>query len=223
MGRINLILSVFAFMLLAGGIFAIGNASTSTASNTRWASGAAGSEGIEGGNISQVNITSTTLTERWAAFSGNITGSINLTDGTASVYSWSWTPTSGGEVCVSTNDSFDFSDTANAAAADVNTAWSFGSATDNATETYNNTGCSLTFIEGSAANTAYATLQGSSTFDSCVINNGNNAAETDFAFCTSMNTTGKNFRNDDAHYELLVPTSSGAGDTEVYYFYVELN
>jgi hypothetical protein len=223
---------LFGILLLLGGVYAITGASVSTpAFLTRWAATTAGNVTTEGGNISSTNLTSGALTDRWAGFFGNVTGSVYLTDnsgGTTNyLYTWSASDPTAGEVCASEASAFNWASVSTATAAQVNTAWSFGSAPDNATNTFTGSTCNLTFVQGNVNNTAdTGTNQGSyvnDTFQTCVVGNTTNNAETDFAFCTLINSTGKNYLGQSADYEIIVPTTYGAGQYETYYFYVEID
>ena len=70
----------------------------------RWGGNQSGNLTIAGGNISYADISATTLTARWAAFFGNVSGNILLGDDPSHVvYMWAWNPSDGGIVCASTN------------------------------------------------------------------------------------------------------------------------
>jgi hypothetical protein len=219
----KILLAIGFVLAVSGLILAIGGATPTLSHTTRWAGGTATSIGTEGGNITGVNVAVSELTDRWAEFNGNVTGTIVLGDGSANVFSWTWASTGGGEVCVSTNASYDFSVASNATANYVDTAWSFPSAIDNATNTYTGNTCNLTFATASVTNTSYADITGSSTFNSCAVKATTLSTKPYFAFCTAIQATGvgKNYANNNANYELMVPTSYGAG-FETYYFYAEL-
>ena len=220
---IKYVLSVVSLVLLfCGAVFALSGASTSGASNSRWTGASASSLPTEGGNITSANIVSTSLTDRWAAFYGNVSGTINLTSGTASMYSWSWTATSGGKVCASTGSTVSGSASA-ATGTDINGFWAFGSAADNATNTFSTANCSMTLTNGVVTNTANVSHKGSSVYQTCAMFIGGTSAKSNMFFCTAINTSGVAFNGQNANYELMVPTNSSASATEVYYFYAELN
>jgi len=227
----NKTLFVFLGLLLLGSglVMAISNASVSDVTRlTRWGGDAtAGSIATEGGNITSANVAANTLTDRWAGFFGNVTGNIYLTDasGGTTGYLFMWTANSPtGYVCVSENNNFPFGSAENTTAVDINGAWSFGAATDNATNTFTTSTCDITFYNPykSITGTANAKNATNSAFETCAIDHTTASAETDFAFCTAINQSGKNYLNDSADYELIVPTTVGNA-TETYYFYAELN
>lgn len=212
------------FVVLAGMVFAMSGAGVESVVNkTRWEGQIAESHVTEGGNISHVNVSLDSLTEKWAAFFGNVSGGLELRDNvsTNNVYSWSWAATSGGEVCVSQAPAFVWANAEAAIRADIDTAWSFGSAADNAANTFTDADGTITFDQSGPVTTANVTLD--SGFITYVIGDGTETAEDDFAFCTEMDNAGTNYEGEPAHYEIMVPTSNGSTDTETYYFYAELN
>ena len=223
----NLFAFIGVMLFGAGLVLAISGATPTEVSQTRWAGDAASSQTTEGGNISVVNVSGTALTDKWAAYSGNISGRITLDDNGAgaAVFNWTWTPATGGEVCVSTNSAFPFASATTATAGGVDTAWTFSTTdADSATNTYTATcGTALTFAQSTVAGTtAAADLMGSSSFLSCAVDDGG-AAETNYAFCTQIQSAGTNYNNATVNYELMVPTTAGASATETYFFYLELD
>ncbi len=220
------IYAIFGFVVLSSVIFAMSGATVSGAvERGRWAGLTAGSYTTEGGNITGINVSTSMLTDRWASFYGNVTGGIRLTDssGVNDVYAWTWSATSGGEVCLSQNQTFPWASATSATAAGVDTAWGFTGAADSAANTYVDSNCSLTINEVAGAISSTGTyLQGSSSFENCVLDDGG-AGEANYAFCTNISSSGTNWNGEAANYEIMVPTTPGAGQTETYYFFVELN
>jgi hypothetical protein len=230
------ILALFGVMLFGAGIVMAISAGTGASptevTNTRWAGNASGSLTTEGGNITNADISGTTLTDRWAAFWGTISGTINLTDGTYNVYTWAWTPANGGIVCLSTNSSTSFeSVTAGGApaVAAVDTRFQLGPSTvaDTAAKTFTTTSCTLPFSDGNI--TSAANVTDVAGWDTCLVTDGATAAETDFAFCQVIKNSGSSFTGASANYEVMVPTTPGGTttpgteDTETYFFYMQLN
>lgn len=201
--------------------YALSGVSVSKGAVIRWSGGGAGTDTTEGGNITLINVSSTSLTDKWAAYYGNITGSLSLTNGTYNVYVWSWSISTGGKVCIGENSTLPTSLT-NTNATAVNTAFSLGSAADNATNTFTAANCTMAFSEGTVTNTAYAKHQSLSTFFTCpVYDNSGQTGKTSFMFCTNI-SNGTSFHNQSVNYEIMVPTTPGTG-TETYYFYAEFN
>ncbi len=226
----KLIYAIFSIVVLSSLVFAMSGATTTFVQERgRWnGTGGANNRTIEGGNITGVNVNagSNALTEKWASFYGNVSGAIRLTDssGAADVYSWSWSDTNGGEVCLSKDSGFSWASAATTTALEVDTAFNFGTAPDNATSTYNDASCNLTINEVAGAITSTGTpLQGSSTFTNCVLEDTATPGTSDFAFCTLINATGTNWNNEASDYEIMVPTNHTAGATETYFFFMELN
>jgi len=222
-------------LLGSGLVMAIRGATVSGATDlTRWTAGTAGSDTTEGGNITSLNLGANALTDRWAGYFGNVTGYIYLTDasGATTNYLFRWNTTNetiAGEVCASTNGTYNFATaTGLTDASKIDAAWTFSGGADLATATYTGTCSDFTFDEQSVtiSNAKKADGDsGSSTFYSCAINNTAVAYKGDLAFCTSIQniTTGKNYLNQPANFELIVPANDTNGATETYYFYAELN
>lgn len=222
-------IGLFSVLLLiaAGMLYATAGADVGTPTFlTRWSYTPTTSVTTEGGNISYQNLTGTTLTDKWAGLYGNVTGTIVLTDasaGTANpLYSWSVDNSNNGIVCAGTSTSYVFSSLSTSTAADVDAAWGFGAASDNATNTFTTAQCTLNFTEANVANTINTTHKGTSTFFTCVVDDGG-TAKSDFLFCTNISATGTTYNNQPANYELIVPTPQAIGSAgyEIYYFYVD--
>jgi len=231
----NLIFALLGFLLLGSGLVMAypANASVSGSYNQiRWVPTATlGNVTTEGGNISEVNITAAEqLTDRWAGFYGDVTPSairLRASGDTNDLYNWTGTLAGGGEVCVSTGSNFDFSVIQEATENDITGLWSFGAVADNVTETYTGTGCALVFTGINSTDTDnadYIDHAGHSSFWTCAFKDlASPEVRGDLAFCTAINTSGVNYNNVSVDYELMVPTRTGVGITETYYFYVEIN
>lgn len=221
-------MALLGALLLCAGVFAYptGAAVTSVENLTRWTDTAtAGSFETEGGNISAINLSTTSLTDRWAAFFGNLSGMIYLTDAvggtSAYVYSWTAATAAGGSVCASNANDFDFTAAVAADAAFIaglNTFFSHGDAPDNAINTYT-TSCDITFVEGTITGSLGAPTgnDAADTFESCVIRDAGMKG----AVCTQVQAAGTNYLGNVAQYELMVPTNPGTS-LNTYYFYAEL-
>jgi len=223
------VLTLFGVLLLGMGlVFAISGAATSGETDlARWTGATAGNATTEGGNITDVDVDADSLTDRWGAFFGNVSGYLSLTDGAGvnDVYNWTWAAASQGEVCVSTDQAFDWANVEDSDAADVvamNTAFGLGAAVDNTTGTFSTNNCGLTFDQGAVANTANVTHMGLSSFETCAVDDSVTGTEGGFAFCTNIDATGTNYNGTTANYEIMVPTTPGAGNAETYYFFAEL-
>ena len=218
-------MALFGALVVLASVFAApANAAvTNSSSLARWTGGSAlGNVATEGGNVTAVNLTTESLTDKWAAFFGNLTGTIRLTDAAgaaASKYVYSWTAglaQNGSSVCAA-NGTINFGGTVyavnNVSLIALNTALGHGAAADNVTNTYT-TSCNITFLDKSVTGSLGVKTGGN--FTSCGLTD-----TTNYAICTAVNATGKNYKGQDAEYELLVPTHFGTS-TDTYYFYAEL-
>ncbi len=230
------IMALFGVFLLGTGLaFALSGTTVSDeAYLDRWVGNATGDVTTEGGNITEVNLGSQSLTDKWAAFYGNISGSIVLTDndsaGTYYVYMWDYNRSdAAGEVCVSTSDSVEFNSSTdgilNSELPTLDTLFGFASSdSDSINRTMTDESCNLTFVETTAVvNASSVSTEGS--FTTCGVSETGNAptSKGEVAFCTEIDDAGTNYKNEPAHYELMVPTNSSVDETETYYFYAELD
>lgn len=219
------IYAIFGVLLLGGFAYAtvVGAAVLGTEDERgRWYSGGADSVVTEGGNISGVNVSVATLTDRWAAFFGNVTGSLVLRDNASNdVYVWQWAPTSGGRVCVNTGGTFNWGAFGAGSAANVDSFFDIGTATDSATNTMSTTSCTLSL--NGASYSSLPNVTDNSGFDTCVVEEGGATTKDDLAFCTEMNSSGQNYLGEAYNYELMVPTNKTNGSTETYFFFLELD
>ncbi len=220
---------LFVSLFLAGVLFAVSGAYIGTPANTRWTAGVtAASLSTTGGNITAVNVNTTSLTTKWASFSGNLTGTIVLGNSTANVYTWVST-ISTGEVCISTNSSVNvFTGLGNSSnTSQIDAAFSTSGTPDNAAGTFNNT-CppaaesgGLSMVVNSVNFTGFTAskVQGSSTFYTCAANLSGNTTQGAYVFCSGYNSSGTNYLGNGANYEIIAPASG----TMTYYFYAELS
>ena len=225
----NIFLGAVIIALFAGALMAIGGAAANNVAGsgqapTRWAGASAGSNNTQGGNITLMNLTVTSLTNKWAAYYGNISGSIILSasTGASNIFAWAYSVSSGGEVCMSTGSANTFLSPTNGSVATLDTVFSLSGA-DSSANTQNQSNCSLVLSTGTVQQVTEWRHMGNSTFHTCAITTGGATAKNNFAFCTNISSTGKWFGSDTgiANYELMIPTVPGA--VETYYFYAELS
>lgn len=221
----NAILGILFIFLLSGTLMAITGASVSGIIRTRW-DGSVSSQNVstQGGNITAVNVNSAQLTSKWASYYGNVTGSIRLSDAATgnAVFTWTYSTSAGGEVCVSQNTSQLFTSPVDANETNIDTVFSTSGTPDNASATLNTTCPTLSLSTGALTGFNASKTQSSSTFTTCAATfaSGNLSVAGTYGFCTSINASGTNYIGSSANYELIVPTSAGANQ---YYFYVELS
>lgn len=192
-----------------------------------------GSEGdfvTEGGNITEVNLTSNQSTEKWAGIYGNIVGTLTLaTSGANTFYSWTISNVDGSKVCAGTDSSaFTWSAVTSAAEGTIDSIWSFTAGDiDSVTSTYSDplAGCNNFKVAGktTATTAGVANVGGSGDFTNCALGDGGNTVKGDFVFCT-IAAEGTQILDDtvSAAYALMLPTNEQDGQTETYDLFVEL-
>ena len=214
----------FALLLFAGLAFAIQPAED-------WQVGAQGrytqivqaNVTTEGGNVTELNLSSNISTEKWAGYWGNVTGEIVLAPNNADMfYTWAWTSADGGEVCaVAATSGFNWAAVQTIAAATIDTIWFFdGGDTDSAVNTIPNA-CNLGVAGATPVGTGNYTGVGG--FETCAVGDGDDAAKSDVAFCVNITNSGSLFNGLSGDYELLTATNETAGASETHYFWLELN
>ncbi|MCI0504199.1 right-handed parallel beta-helix repeat-containing protein [Candidatus Micrarchaeota archaeon] len=187
---------------------------------------AAGNETTEGGNITAANTNTTQLTERWAAYFGNVTGDISLGQGPGAqnVFTWAWNPAAGGVVCASTNSTLGMFTAYPAYGFDIDSAWGFIPATtDSGTNTFNLTDCTLDIGGGTISNASSADTGQPGGFRTCALKADALPAKGQMVFCSEIIGGGTAWNSQSADFEIIVPTPESFGSTETYYFYANLN
>ena len=197
---------------------------------TSWTSGttgnynptAAGGFAAMGGNVTDINLAANVSTSKWAGMYGNVSGTIKLAKSTSVIfYTWTWSPTSGAEICASTNSTFN-AITATATSGAVDTAWGFASSdADTATKTMT-VNCTLDNVTGTdiTGSDAVSTSEVDAGTQTCVAKQDSGTAKDSYVFCAPIIATGFTFDGLLRNYALMVPTAQSG--TETYYFYLEL-
>ncbi len=221
--RLIALLVAFGFVLVHAGV---SQADVDLQVNyTRWTFTAAGDSLVtEGGNITNLTISSTTLTDRWAGVFGNFSGTIVLKeagDG-AGVQLFSWTWSGSGWVCFTQDTAFNFGTSQAATASDVDTAFAFPTtASDSATNTLTGTGTvdlSVATVTGAAT----ATHQSGSAYATYAIKDAATPTEADLAFCSKLRQ-GNGYKGVPVDFEVMLPTTFGPSGFETYYIFVDLS
>ncbi len=193
--------------------------------STRYSPTAPGSNiTTSGGNVTSMNISSNISTTKWAGYWGNISGQLLLSPGSGqnNFYSWTWNSSNGGVVCaVAAPYGFNWASVASVAASAVDTAWSFGAASDNATNTLTTSSCAMT-VGGIAITGTAGNKTGAGGFTTCAVDDGATTTKGDFAFCVNISSAGSLFNGQKGNYELMVPTNKTYGATETYSFWMDL-
>jgi hypothetical protein len=213
---------VAAMALFCGTAFAIGNASGTEQSQSGWSNTSAASVSIdiEGGNVSNVDLSASTSTARWAGAYGNITGTILLgEDGVSSfMYEWAVSVAELGEVCVSQNVAPTCANFAVTTAAEVDTAFGFTSGDDQAVDFFTDASVNLTVSGTTEISTTGATTLGDWEFGAAEFTE--TPGESDLVFCANISQQADDYKGHAVDFELMFPTTTSEVDT--YYFYIEL-
>lgn len=178
------------------------------------------------GNITGLNIDASAVTDKWAGYYGNVSGSLTLRDAANVFFRWIGDFTEG-VVCASQAASgISFTTLSNATGADIDTIWGFASdAPDSAVKTFVNTSTARINITGSEVNASVSAHTGpdqaADPFETLMVDDGANAAKTDFLFCVEVKPGSTNYKGGTSDYELIVPVDGAAKET--YYFYAEVD
>lgn len=224
-----LVLVLFGVILFGSAFAAEGPVDITPGSEGRYTTTPLGENvTTEGGNVTDINLTTNASTEKWVGFYGNVTGNLLLSKGTgAALYVWTWNPSSSGEVCVSLNDAWTYwSALATPTPATMDTLFGFTTAADADTITKTLvTACSQTF-------TAAGTVTGKGNFtnnasnakvwETCAFSRGTEAAMEDYVFCVNMSTTETAAVGGYWMYQVMAPIQSTIDYFDQYFFYAEL-
>ncbi|MBN2518168.1 MAG: hypothetical protein JXB14_04945 [Candidatus Altiarchaeota archaeon] len=231
---IRVVIALVAVGLFTGIVDAAAPAAVTWLDEFRASAIATSSDTTDGGNITLINLASNTQTERWAGYTGNLSGGLVLSDGTDVFFRWTAGVTEDSVVCAGLNTSYTFDQTLYDAEISYafSTGWNLTSGSDRGNKTINATEGTFSFTFGG---TTFTNLNSSKTgpdeandhFRTGVINDLSRT-DTDthnFLFCTVVNVTGTHtdYRGSTANYELIVPTYAGSGTVRTtYYFFAEI-
>ncbi|MBU0471354.1 MAG: hypothetical protein KKF65_01920 [Nanoarchaeota archaeon] len=203
---------------------------TPTSSNRGTAAGDA-SLTAEGGNVTNVDITSTGITGKWAGFYGDVTGSISLEDGSSNnFYNWSSASPSG-EVYASLAQSPSWGSIAcgdSTTVANQVAALNLSLGMDNFTKTFCETcGNHSAFVVGGTSfsddectyrtNVFNQTGTQDTNWDQILLTDGTNAV-----YSTIIQQDNNGFDGSTPDFQLLVPENASTSVLTTYYFFVEL-
>jgi len=172
-----------------------------------------GNATAQGGNMTNVNLTTMVSTDRWQGFYGNATGTLQFGYGNYVFYAFSGSQ----EIAVygSRNYSFDFDYMENATAADVDAVWNYSSGNDQAVDVF--TGA-LTNISGVLAPSVELNPSGQN-LNSTILDMGANYSKGSYAFGAIIQPAATCFDGTLCDFELLVP----ADGQEIYYLFLEVS
>ena len=231
----RLMLGIVMLVVSAGMISAgVAGANVTAGTPVTLGTGASGSVGAWGGNITVVNLTINSTTLHWQAFYGNVSAGLRLASNqsgtTYTVKSWT-VDNLRGVVFASRGNNIDFTNlsTADPALNSLDTAFPFlSSANDRA----NNTGtdnANPTMTVGPytiTANTRPIIQTSNSTsttaWTQVILNDGDTSAATHYVFAVPINASGVAYDNSAANYQIIVPANASIGTSTTYYFYGEI-
>lgn len=230
MKRFLFILFAFATIgMLSSVALAVNGASSVNivGSGERAASDPAQSFNASAGNVTELLIQGDTVTQTWQGYFGNVSGTIQLADGSGNVmYNWSAANPSG-EVLASVNQTVDWANIACAGTSDITTLesrYNVGTSVDGVDETFSGTTGSVTVANTALSgcrNTTIYDETGSSgvDFEELLLWDGDAAV-----FASILEQDALGFDNVTHDFQMMVLEDGHAGDTleTTYYFFVEL-
>lgn len=200
-------------------------------SSSRGTDAGSGQLDAQGGNVTNVDIASTSITSKWAGFYGDITGVVSLENGGGAVF-YNWTSASPtGQVYATRDSSPTWGSIACASEANAGTEGdelNLNSGLDNITNT---------FCETCGNHSAFSVGVTSFTADECSLrtnaydNNGNQTTNWDqvllyegsnVVYSTIINQDTTGFDGSTYDFQLLVGENSSTSVLTTYYFYVEI-
>jgi hypothetical protein len=203
--------------------------SAGSSSRANFANTSTATIGVEAGNVTELNISGTSVSEHWAGFFGDITGSVTLQSSDGSVfYNWSGLNAISGEVFASTDNAVSWNGIGCADAGEITAieaALGIGATdADTIALTYSSTSPSFQ-VAGTAVNACDSTntyvnngVKDPTTFYQVLLTD----TEGDAVYTTLINQSTQGFDGNNHDFQLLVGESDAAGVTPMY-FYLELN
>ncbi len=184
----------------------------------------------QGGNVSEIDVSSTASTIKWAGLFGEVTTSLKLGISSDVLYDFGSAANDQIKtVLASTDSSFDFSQLQAATAANVDSTWGFVAGdVDSATSVF--IGSSIIATVGSVPSVGLNAHDSDNTLNTSLYNSGlladtaSPSVENDFVFGVSVEADELAFDNlTTIDYELIVPVSDGGtGILETYYLFLDI-
>lgn len=224
-----LVLASMAFAVDRSG--AVSGATAVKGISSRLTAATAQSDAAQAGNVTQLNLSTSKSTVKWAGYFGQVSATLALGIGSNQLFSFGSADNDQIlSVLASTDTNFNFGNLLAATAANVDTIYGFAAADiDSGALTLDDSTPTIAGVSSvPAANLNAYTAAGSastSIYQSGVLaDTAAPAAEGDLAFGVSVNANERDFSNTTVtDYELIVPISDG--DTavkETYYFFLDL-
>jgi hypothetical protein len=197
------------------------NATVSEVGQSGWSNATATATAINvsGGNVSNVDLSTSASTARWAGMYGDVTGNLVLGESGDTQFMYAWTVSNAelGEVCVSQTASPAWASIAVTTRAEVDTAFGYAAGDDQAADFFTDGSVTLA-IGGSSYDTTGASTLG--TWEFGALETTGTPGEADLVFCTNISQTANNYEGTAVDFEMMVPVTTGADD--MYYFFLEL-
>ncbi len=189
-------------------------ATTISGKSNRFNGSLAGNLTAEGGNVTELNLTTTSSTARWQGFYGNVSGGLRLGDGIDIFYNF--TDAEPVSVYSSQNNNFDFTLLNNGTAGDVDVVWGYATGNDQAIDIFLGK-TNISNVSGAPSAELYPL---GNDWNSTVLDNNSNTQKSDFIFGVNVQDNGNCYDGSFCDFELIVPADADSG--EVYYFYAEI-
>jgi hypothetical protein len=197
------------------------NASVSEQDQSGWTntSVTATAINISGGNVSNVDLSTSASTARWAGMYGDVTGDLVLgEDGdTSFMYAWTVSNAELGEVCVCQDASPAWASLAVTTRAEVDTAFGYASGDDQAADFFTDESVTLA-IGGNSYDTTGASTLGNWEFGALELTGSPD--ESTLVFCANISQQANNYEGTPVDFEMMVPVTTSSDDE--YYFFLEL-
>ncbi|MBU0470148.1 MAG: hypothetical protein KJ984_01605 [Nanoarchaeota archaeon] len=184
-------------------------------------------DAAQGGNVTELNLTSAASTTKWAGYYGQVTASLSLGIANAALFSFGDVANDQVKSVFATqNATLNFGNLVTGTSAGVDSVWSFTTTdVDSATLSHlNATTVSGISITEAAALNSYTDV-GISTagvYNSSILSDGSVGAKGNFAFGVAVTPNQRDFSNSTViDYELVVPIGDGA-TLETYYFFMDI-
>ena len=213
---------------------AVSGAATTALDIGSYTETSAGTDIAEGGNVTELNLTTDSSTIKWQGYVGSVSGNLYLGSGTSSLYSFGALPNGQiKSVFASTDASFNFGSLAAATAGNIDTTWAWNATdADSGTLTFDDTTATIAqvasvpvvnLVSYNAARSATT----STDFQAGVFKDDGSvsaAAYGTLAFGVTVRPGRYDYRNvSNIDYELIVPVSSaGVAGTQTYSFFLNI-
>ena len=205
------------------------SATPGTSSRANFSEASSASVAVQAGNVTELNISGSGVTDHWAGFYGEISGNITLGDTSGNVfYDWTGLNALSGEVFASNDSSVNWTGIGCASAAELTSIEASLGITATDADRINATYTSgahpsfdvgtVTGITGCNSTNAYTnTGKDASTFYQILLTD----TEGDPVYTTLINDSTTGFNSVAHDFQLLVGESDAVGTTNLY-FYLEL-